>query len=413
MKKRFLSILLVLAVLAAMLNGCGETATQEQSPNAPSADYTAGELLKEKLRVPDSVQGEFVSESGISRVSVAASVTVPEVSKVDVVEAVPRTFTDDEILGMTERHRSGLDWRYAESGEPYTDGLPTKDGDSVDSDVYRLWICVDPEVSPDNTYKSFSAVYWLNARTGELSSTPTMEYIEDYERAYASGSNPVPLTDGKAADCTISLEEAIAFANEEVHAILPDYQLTRSGQSPVMEMGGFGYEEHTTPQYYLLQYTRHLNGVPVNHALHTAPASEYGYVSGTGEVFVLVADDGVLGVTYENPYDVGAVIEEDVALLPFSDIWDIFSKISLLSIQYLEANEGLEKNEAEVTEIRLGYMSVLQADGTYHYIPVWDFYAYRVLDGHGGYGGAPDPAQQIFLTVNAIDGTVIDRKLGY
>ena len=102
-----------------------------------------------------------------------------------------------------------------------------------------------------------------------------------------------------------------------------------------------------------------------------------------------------------------------VALLPFSDIWDIFSKISLLSIQYLEANEGLEKNEAEVTEIRLGYMSVLQSDGTYHYIPVWDFYAYRVLDGHGGYGGAPDPAQQIFLTVNAIDGTVIDRNLGY
>lgn len=412
MIKRFTCILLLLALSTAALAGCSADVSEEAEKSIPES-YTDGELLKEKLGVPDTVQGEYVSGSGISRVTVDAEVTVPAVSRVDVVEAVPRIFTDEEVLKVMERHHNDLDWRYAESNEPYMNGLPHIDGSFDGIDHYDLWICVKPDASPDKTYKSFNVTYWLNARTGEIAFTPTMEYIEDHERGYyCVGQNPVPLTDGKAEDCTISLEEAVALADEEVHAILPDYLVTRAGQAPVMEAGGFGFDKYTTQQFYLLQYTRHLNGVPVNDSLQTSPEGEYGYVSGTGEVSVLVADDGVLGFTYTEPYDVGEIVEENAALMPFDEIWDIFEKISLLSIQHLEAEEGLEKNEAKVTEVRFGYMSVLQADGSYRYTPVWDFYAHRILDGHGAYGGSPD-SFGAFLTINAIDGTIIDRWLGY
>ena len=412
MMKRLISISLLLIFFTTVLAGCNSDATVDSGESVP-VSYTDGELIKGKLGVPDTVQGEYVSESGISRVTVNASVIVPAVSKVDVVEAIPRIFADEEVFGVMERHHNDFDWRYAESNEPYKSGLPYTDNSFDGVDLYHLWLTVDPDVSPDKTYKSFNVTYWLNSKTGALAGTPTMEYIENYESTYALGGNSIPLTDGKAVDCTITLEEAIAFADEEIHAILPDYQVTRVGQVPVMEMGGFGFDEFSTQQYYLFNYARHLNGVPVNGSLHTDPESEYGYVSGTGEVSILVADDGVLGFIYKNPYDVGAVVEKDVTLMPFEEIWDIFTNISLLSIQHLEANEGLEKNEAEVAEVRFGYMSVLQADGSYRYIPVWDFYAYRILDGHGGYGGTPNKGLWTFLTINAIDGTIIDRRLGY
>ena len=48
-------------------------------------------------------------------------------------------------------------------------------------------------------------------------------------------------------------------------------------------------------------------------------------------------------------------------------------------------------------------------------IPVWDFrgtveYAY---DGWDNYGFTGDHEERIFLTVNAVDGSIIDRDLGY
>lgn len=130
----------------------------------------------------------------------------------------------------------------------------------------------------------------------------------------------------------------------------------------------------------------------------------------------MVQDDGVCYFEYTNPYDVGEIVEADTELLSFEEIWDIFGKLGLLSIQHLEIDENLQKNELSVYEIRLGYMAVAQADGTYQYIPVWDFYGKRILSGSGGYANAPkeDPIEGLsHLTINAITGTNIDRDMGY
>ena len=131
---------------------------------------------------------------------------------------------------------------------------------------------------------------------------------------------------------------------------------------------------------------------------------------------MIVNDEGVCSFTYDNPYDVGETVQQDVELLSFEEIWEIFSQVALLSIQHLEIDENLQKNEMNVHEIRFGYMTVLMADGTYQYTPVWDFYATRHLAGTGGYTHADE--QRVMydrseLTINAINGTVIERTLGY
>lgn len=396
----------VLAVLLVFTcTGCGERSTGDITSPAASAQHE-GESLSTALGVPERIQGEFASESGISRVTVDAQVIVPDVPRVDVVAAIPRTFTDDEMRGFIARYDDGLDWRYAQTDQPYTGDLPEIERNTGGVDVYSLFI--DIPVVDGADYRYITASYGLHSKTGALGWMQRLDYIKSpflLDTDYL-----LPLTNGKAQGCSISLEKAIGYADEEVKALAPDYALTQYGQIPVWETVG-------NPQFYSFRYTRHIGGIPVSDCYGgESMNNDFDYTAGLGVITVIVRDDGVCYIEYSNPYDVGGIVEENIELLPFDAIWDIFQKIGLLSIQHLEVYEDLQKNNMEVYEIRLGYMSVRQADGGYLYLPVWDFYAKRVFGGTGGYANALqiDPVQGwSHLTINAIDGTIIDRDLGY
>lgn len=83
------------------------------------------------------------------------------------------------------------------------------------------------------------------------------------------------------------------------------------------------------------------------------------------------------------------MVEENVELLPFADIIDIFENVSLLSIKHLEIYDNLVENVMDIREIRFGYMAVKQSEsiGGYRYIPVWDFYGihWPVYEGNAYY----------------------------
>ena len=68
----------------------------------------------------------------------------------------------------------------------------------------------------------------------------------------------------------------------------------------------------------------------------------------------------------------------------------------------------------DIRKIRFGYMAVKQSEsiGGYRYIPVWDFYGvhYPVYEDSQFY---PESCDDPVFTINAVDGTVIDRNMGY
>ena len=427
MKRRGLCIWLI-ACIVLSLAGCTDAGPVESQEN--STVVSSGEPLVEVLGVPEHVSGEFVSDSGISRVRVDAEVIFPEVDHVDVIEALPRVFTEEEIQSMIARHEDEIGWYDTQTVEPYSGWMPEIEDTSGGVDMYSLWLSNIPfhmtysrnenavdkikaglpaEQAENYVWMNLHVSYGLSARTGKIGFPPNLEWMRSNEGVNMDTLEP--LSEGKAADCTISLEEAIALADAEVHAILPDYEVSAYGQLPLQELGN-------QKQFYAFRYTRHLNGIPVNNTYsgESMATGEYGYLSGLGVVSVIVNDEGVCSFTYDNPYDVGETVQQDVELLSFEEIWEIFSQVALLSIQHLEIDENLQKNEMNVHEIRFGYMTVLMADGTYQYTPVWDFYATRHLAGTGGYTHADE--QRVMydrseLTINAINGTVIDRTLGY
>lgn len=412
MAHRLLFAFLTLALLWSITGCTAGNVPQATGPQEHGYTVEKGKLLAEQLGVPSTWQAKYTSDTGISSITVDAEIIVPETYSVDIIEAIPRPFTDDEISAFIDRHNEGLVWTDQATKEKYDGHGVKKDpkyvGAGLGYEIYSLWIYNDDEYYNGGDYYSINVDYGLNTRTGKLAWPPQLEYIKC--RHNLSVSDLLPLTDGKAEGCTITLEEARAYADEEAHAICPDYEMTNYGQIPVYELVG-------NPQYYIFRNTRHIDGIPVNDDYGGEFCSnEYDYTSGLGVITVIVRDDGVCYLRYNNPYDIGSVIMENCKLLPFEQVMDIFANIGLLSIQHLERSPDLKENTMHVYKIQLGYMSVRKPNNTYHYIPVWDFYGHRTLYGTGGYARGKDHGPiwgDSVLTINAIDGTVIDRTYGY
>ena len=408
------------------------TASSESSPS-----YT-GPSLKEKLSVPDHIKDSFQSKSGISQVYVDADITMPDAGRADVIAALPREHTDEEILSIAKYFEPEGGWT-ADNGVPWdgtVEGGKVQLDDPGEKEYDHFWLYltnIPSEVRelknrnevmqwyrdhPEFTQKTLEYDYEKLRSTGDLMFKPRFEYRRSNSPVSAGDIWPFD-EEGNAIHCTITLEEALKMADQVVQAVAPDYRLTDYGPSPLTESG---FLENKTRQVYQFRYTCHLNGIPVTSCLNGeyrgAVEGGYGYVASFGVISVLVDDDGIVYFNYINPTDQGDTIETDVHLLPFEDIWDIFSHDFLLTFQHYEVNNpDLQESIREIKEIRFGYMPVLQPDGSYRYTPVWDFLGTSVMKGTGGYAAwkewyVPTYTESLF-TINAIDGTIIDRDLGY
>lgn len=114
---------------------------------------------------------------------------------------------------------------------------------------------------------------------------------------------------------------------------------------------------------------------------------------------------------FQNPHEI--VNELDmVELLPFEQISEI--AFALLPLKYASFERDHIAVNLYVNELQLGYMFVMSRNQPEYYelIPVWDFYGYEVYESRNGKTVYED-AYTSLLTINAIDGTVIDRAYGY
>lgn len=397
------SKLWILCLLAGcVLTGCN--GTEVEMPQAQGQDWqvtenaVVEETLAEQLQVPEQVTEDFVSEKGICHLMVDADILMPKVSQVDIVEAIPRAFTEQEALQFVEQFQGEQQWKYVVSNDIYKGEGPEQ---SLQSGEIRYDLWIEPAETEQGHIK---LQYSVNKNTGQPGWRPSMEY-RNTDISMDSTETMYPLTEGKAQDCTISLEEAIALADAEVEQLAPNYRVAHYGQ-----LGAWNGAK-TARQFYILHYTGMLQGVPVNDTY-----AGDSYEVGQELITVILNDEGVCYLEYANPYGVGDILQRDVELLSFAEIWDIFTNVGMLKLEELEAYEEVIRNDVEIYEIRFGYMAVLQADGQLQYTPVWDFYGRGYLAGTGAWAHAEESEpleNDSFLTINAVTGTVIDRNVGY
>jgi hypothetical protein len=154
------------------------------------------------------------------------------------------------------------------------------------------------------------------------------------------------------------------------------------------------------------------------------------------EKMVIVLDDqGVISFTWETPMNVTNIENENASVLSFDEISQ--RAVEQIATKYGEYGVVAEGNggTVNVSRVELGLMRVAKQDSAdYYYLPVWNFFntfegnykekpgknpdaeeSYSPVDEDGNPTSLSDGYPQAWgaVTINALDGSVIDRNLGY
>lgn len=213
---------------------------------------------------------------------------------------------------------------------------------------------------------------------------------------------------------TITRDEAIKQAEDFLKLLeINDFTLNSGDlyNECCLDLEGVGYKT-----YYILQYTRKKDGVPVtfdNSGKHEEGWVGDNYVKKSWNIESIefrINDEGIIGFSYNAPLEMRETVVEKTALKSFDDVKSTFEQMILVSNATSE--ESIRK-EIEIDRVVLGYCRVSEADSydTGLLIPVWDFIGktstYYVDESFATYNYGS------ILTINAIDGTIVDRSLGY
>ena len=356
------------------------------------------DTIAERIGAPETWEGEFATNTGKSRIHVNMTVQVPDVEAIPIWAVEPHTFTVEEIALAADIFLGEGTWQQRAYSEEARDDVPVEDGPRYLVE-HSDWIGYG--------ITDYDCTIWNTETDNDL--VWTSYSIMDDMNSWHPGNEMLVDLSGYGTDRDIGpLEEAIRKADAIVAQLAPG--MVYESVDPARR-GRDGLSSRYDDQYgYRLYYAREVNGIRIT------PEAQYGarYAHETmnpvlryEHLYLDVDKNGVFELRWSDPIEVTERVAEDCELLSFEQIMDIFATIAPLSIQHME---GEGNNTLSINRAVLGYMC-LQERGkptSYRLVPVWDFYGVRTF-AREHY----DFHNWSWLTINAIDGTIIDRELGY
>lgn len=234
-------------------------------------------------------------------------------------------------------------------------------------------------------------------------------------------------------------ENTVILSKEEIPAGLSEEEICERAKEMVKQMGFSDFEPAGGEYFqkmlwseaenngkvpkgaigYGVNFTRTLEGIPVTYTRNegtTAVSDADAEVTWPYEKLTLIFDEkGMTDFSWRNPYTIEKQSDEYVFLMPFADIQNIFEEMIIEKYKNFAGYEDMNFY-FNIDEVRLGYMRVRDGAGagTGTMVPVWDFFGSQTIV----YSQADEPyvcaePYSSWLTVNAMDGTIIDRGLGY
>lgn len=239
-------------------------------------------------------------------------------------------------------------------------------------------------------------------------------------------------------------DEAKQMAEKAVNTLGVDYMtLDNATIAPEytfkqIEIGK--HEMEIVGNSYRFVYSRNVNGANVTYTPSIVQYSK-DYTTWAYEYFeIFIDDDGITRLGWNScPTAISEIISENKTLLPFDDILNKATNIfeeqpdninhsmnSRGANQYIEENRAtIHENNIIIDKVVLGYIMTKEnyTDRDYKLIPVWDFIGREsihmdVKHASENYSiedktDMPENGDQhSFLTINAIDGSIIDRRKG-
>lgn len=222
---------------------------------------------------------------------------------------------------------------------------------------------------------------------------------------------------------TISGEEARATADAFIEKMgLDAFQYYEGGlycEIPDIRYGGDSQLEDMTGVYrkvYIFRYMRNIDGAFVTFdkvGKHDEGWNGNDYVKKDWPVEcveIRVNDDGIIGFDYNAPLTVMETVVDKANMKTFDEIKDIFEQMVLVTNAQTDADSEAPQGNVtvQIDRVVLGYARISEADSfdTGLLVPVWDFEG-TITDVYGNMDSGS------VLTINAVDGSIIDRVVGY
>ena len=180
------------------------------------------------------------------------------------------------------------------------------------------------------------------------------------------------------------------------------------------ETSAFAYEIFCTRLIHGTQCANILNAHESSQTAikHDAFAPTWGY-----ESFKFRVDDtGIFDISWTSPVASTETVTEDSALKPFHEIEEIAKKMLPIIFEPDAKDKRVKSIDISIDRVTLSLWRIAEQDRFDHglYIPVWNFFGTRsetitILPDRD----FTNVTNGTMLTINAIDGSIIDVELGY
>ena len=316
-----------------------------------------------------------------------------------------RLFTEEEIIRMADAC-FGADQYSGGSGFTYEHHEIDKNNPYA-NDMWQMW----PKSMVRVTGFGGQATASAEMPVDMIRRLPggEIDAYAEYRMAQVPGRNyfgtlniPYPLSAGVVDG--ITLEEAEQVAVEAVSAFAPEYSLVcRALTKGELLSEDAGDRRLQGSWGYFFVFAPCIDCRDINYA-----HSSFITIS---EIIVIVDKEGIQAMKFQDPHEIVKELEM-VELLPFEQISEI--AFELFPLKYASFEKDCVAVDLYVNKIQLGYMFVMSRNQPEYFelIPVWDFYGYEVYESRNG-KNVYENAYTSLLTINAVDGTVIDRNYGY
>ncbi len=227
-------------------------------------------------------------------------------------------------------------------------------------------------------------------------------------------------------DVTITLENAKAQAEALIGALGVENLVCYSADK--MYGGSFDMtvdqSEYINPRksVWFLRYARSVDNVPATYTVWDCIKVEEDNQSAPWayeDMTFAIDDTGIVGFNWRSPYAVADTVTENSNLISFDEVTDVFETMSLVVNAWdgiAAYNPNLTAVDITVDHIEFGLTRITEENkrDSGLLVPAWDFFGtltqIHEVDGETKkYDDGPIP----ILTINAIDGSIINRSLGY
>ncbi len=427
--KKIISVIFI--GMALLLSGCQNQTVTQTPTNAPTAASaqpsaipvatTSGSTpsnsgsIRTRMNAPETLSYSFSSNTGNTQINVEAIVEVPEVSSVHLYEVTASEIPAENITAFADHIIGDGAWSGDSSyGAPES----TRVGGDFDG-VTTESMYISSQAVNDLGHPIYSIDAHAQRQNGVLRGSQVMNYSSLLDPMFAYNFFMCHDRQGMdAANCSYTRTEALNIAKNAAAVIAPELTEVSCGIINDMGMPESTYSEN---EAYIFCFTRSVDGIPVTYTMQECNYTDddengdpihYRMIYPYESLRLVVTSKGVVNGRYESPYMLSDPIQTDVELLSFEQILEIAEKILPLTFTWMEDTYRIEVN---IDRVVFGYSRLDFRDDMYRYklVPVWDFFGTYSCYKNDELIVAHTEDFNSLLTINAMDGTVIDRRFGF